>query len=174
MAWETVSYSCGHAARLQMYGPLKGRESKKEWLERSGLCPECYASKKQAEREAADQKARDEAAKLPSLEGSDKQVAWATKIRAMNHKHFAAGAQCGREAIANGHNPEENESAMFNFVCAVELCKSARWWIENRDALGQCDLGSITACLQAMARKWMAKEATEIAARCRAEIKNMQ
>lgn len=42
MAKYTINYSCGHTGELQLYGKYKDRENKIEWLEREGLCPECY------------------------------------------------------------------------------------------------------------------------------------
>ena len=41
MAWETITFSCGHTERVQMYGPHKDRERKAAWFEQSGLCSEC-------------------------------------------------------------------------------------------------------------------------------------
>ena len=46
-------------------------------------CPDCYKARKQQEREAANVAAAEKArgAGLPDLSGSEKQIAWATKIR---------------------------------------------------------------------------------------------
>lgn len=41
MAWYHGTYSCGHEGRINLIGPTKDREWKKE-REFSGLCPECY------------------------------------------------------------------------------------------------------------------------------------
>jgi hypothetical protein len=48
MGKQEVRYSCGHDGVLNLYGPHKERDSKVAWLEREGLCPDCYR-KKQAE-----------------------------------------------------------------------------------------------------------------------------
>jgi len=82
MAWNEINYSCGHSDRIQMYGPHRARESKKEWMER-GVCPECYRKQKVEERAKERQVAAEQAraSGLPALVGSEKQVAWAEVIR---------------------------------------------------------------------------------------------
>lgn len=51
MAWYHGTYSCGHEGRINLIGPTKDREWKKE-REFSGLCPECYKKKLEAQRKA--------------------------------------------------------------------------------------------------------------------------
>ena len=69
-----ITYSCGHAGTVELYGKTSERESKIRWYETTAVCPECY--KKQQE-EAAETITKYE---LPELEGSEKQVAWAKKL----------------------------------------------------------------------------------------------
>jgi hypothetical protein len=76
MAKYDVTYSCGHSDTIQLYGPNKERTRKIEWLERDGLCPECYKAKMEQQ---AVKKSNEMG--LPELVGSEKQVAWAKKIR---------------------------------------------------------------------------------------------
>lgn len=73
----TVTYSCGHAGTVELFGPERDRERKLEWYRDSAVCPECYA-KQQADERAAIESQYD----LPALTGSEKQIAWAEKIRA--------------------------------------------------------------------------------------------
>ena len=70
-----VKMSCGHTETIQLFGKCADRERKIEWLERYGLCEEC--KKEQAAKEIK----KAEEAGLPELEGSEKQIAWAAKIR---------------------------------------------------------------------------------------------
>lgn len=42
MAWYDVNYSCGHSGKIQLIGPGRDRENRLAWLERDGLCPDCY------------------------------------------------------------------------------------------------------------------------------------
>lgn len=69
-----ITYSCGHAGTVELYGKTSERESKIRWYETTAVCPECY--KKQQE-EAAETITKYD---LPELEGSEKQVAWAKKL----------------------------------------------------------------------------------------------
>ena len=69
-----ITYSCGHAGTVELYGKTSDRESKIRWYETTAVCPECY--KKQQE-EAAETITKYD---LPELEGSEKQVAWAKKL----------------------------------------------------------------------------------------------
>lgn len=69
-----VTYSCGHAGTVELYGKTSERESKIRWYETTAVCPECY--KKQQEAAAETTTKYD----LPELEGSEKQVAWAKKL----------------------------------------------------------------------------------------------
>ena len=69
-----ITYSCGHAGTVELYGKTSERESKIRWYETTAVCPECY--KKQQE-EAAETITKYD---LPELEGSKKQVAWAKKL----------------------------------------------------------------------------------------------
>lgn len=43
-----VHFSCGHTARIELFGPCKDRERKIAWYEESGLCPDCYRAKVEA------------------------------------------------------------------------------------------------------------------------------
>lgn len=72
MAWYTINYTCGHTERVQLYGAHKDRYAKIEAMERRA-CPECEA--KAAQEQAASDG-------LPALTGSDKQISWASDIRA--------------------------------------------------------------------------------------------
>lgn len=51
MAWQTITYKCGHEDSVQLYGPYKDRDSKAEWMAQ-GVCPACYKEQMQAKRKA--------------------------------------------------------------------------------------------------------------------------
>lgn len=78
MAWLDVKYSCGHTARTEFAGPWKERDKKREWLEEYGLCPKCYKESMEMVRK---EKLSQVQVEFPELVGSEKQVAWANKIR---------------------------------------------------------------------------------------------
>jgi hypothetical protein len=53
MGQERVNYSCGHSGYVNLYGPHKDRDRKVAWLEREGLCPDCYKRQQAAKRVSA-------------------------------------------------------------------------------------------------------------------------
>jgi hypothetical protein len=83
LAKYSVEHSCGHTETVQLVGKHKDRERRIEWLENHAVCSECYATKRDAERTAANAAAAqaNAAAALPELTGSEKQIAWAESIR---------------------------------------------------------------------------------------------
>lgn len=82
MAKYNGTYSCGHEGMVELYGPMKNRERKAEWIF-SDICPACRREKDAVERKAANQKSavKSEEYGLPELNGSEKQVAWANTLR---------------------------------------------------------------------------------------------
>ena len=50
MAKYTVKFSCGHEAMIELFGKDADRRRKIAYFEEDGLCPECYAAAKEAEK----------------------------------------------------------------------------------------------------------------------------
>lgn len=76
------TYSCGHEGRVNVIGPEKNRQ----WIvdrKFEGMCPECYTKHLEEERIKANEISAEKAKEmeLPELEGTEKQVAWATTLR---------------------------------------------------------------------------------------------
>lgn len=46
MAKYNVSFSCGHTARITLFGAEKGRADKIEYYEKYGKCPDCRKMEK--------------------------------------------------------------------------------------------------------------------------------
>lgn len=114
MAWTDVECNeCGTTYRVQMYGKMKDREWKVEnW---KGYCQEC---KDKFSREQLEQAQKEsEEMGLPELTGTEKQIAWATKIRA--------------EMVANQEHLSAEESVVLDIIIQKRL--SAGWWIDHRD-----------------------------------------
>lgn len=82
MAWYYGTFSCGHEGRIDIIGPGKDREWKKERAF-NGLCPECYRKKSQEEMHQANIEAAEKSFEMefPQLTGSEKQVSWANTLR---------------------------------------------------------------------------------------------
>lgn len=53
MAKYDVKFSCGHTETIVLFGKMKDREKKIAWLEKTGLCKECY-NRKENERNGKD------------------------------------------------------------------------------------------------------------------------
>lgn len=134
MGHEIITHSCGHESRVQLYGPLKDRERKAAWMAKD-CCPEC-AAKARLER-AAEVAAADAAAGLPTLTGSDKQIAWALDIRTaimadLNErlaKVDAAPVKPGLEWQKEATMPLLREG-----ISKVLSETSASVWIDRRDS----------------------------------------
>ena len=116
-----VTFSCGHTATIELFGPTKDRERKISWYETHGECPECYKARKQAEREAIDAQAAQESKEKqwPELSGTPKQVAWANTIR--------------KEKIDELMTLEPTEKGMRYIAWIVQTFTAAKYWIDNRD-----------------------------------------
>lgn len=111
MKFEIV-HSCGHVENVTMFGPMKERYAKVERME-SEPCAHCRA-------EAAAK--RDAERGLVALEGSDKQVAWASDIRYRLVSDIDAIA-----ATADAKTKKAVEKAVEAVSCRAD----ASWWIEN-------------------------------------------
>lgn len=100
MAWQYPAHSCGHSGdRYQAYGHHTDRERQLAAIE-AHPCPQCREN-------AAKQK--DEAAGLPALVSSSKQISWASDIRERALRMLPADR-------ADKLRPET----------------SAKWWIDHR------------------------------------------
>lgn len=129
MAKYKITYKCGHQKEVQLFGKYTEREKKIAWYATID-CPDC---------EAENQKEMAEKAGLPQLTGSDKQVAWATKLR--NNALDILNAQVA--AISNEQN-RTKAIAYRNEWIGKET--SSSYWIDNRDEMS--DLRSILNLIQ--------------------------
>lgn len=123
-------------------GNRKEADRKAEWAQDQGfICDNCKQNQRdQANTEAAEQNA---AIGLPALTGSDKQIAWAEKIRAekLATINQALSGEMPRLHIdaywgSSGWRLEVITIDDQNVGYAVELLKqqtSASWWIDQRE-----------------------------------------
>lgn len=141
---ECKCATCGAEFTKIMYGTnRRDADSKAEWA--AGYfdeCDDCYKARKLREREAANTVAAQEAeaAGLPELVGSEKQVAWANTLRkkALDkaRDEFTEILDAAREE----DNPPESIAAaertferFIRLVC--DAAPQASWWIDNRYSL---------------------------------------
>ncbi len=154
MAKYTVQHSCGHEETHQLYGKIKDRESKLEWLEDS-LCRSCWRKQQEKERQEANNIAAKEnfAAGLKGLQGTEKQIAWAETIRSEKINKLSKIASrliAGQDKLPGlGKEVKRNtekrifelgfkSSVQYFDTChlAIEQIqneRSASWWIDHRD-----------------------------------------
>ena len=79
MAKYEVKHSCGHVETVELYGKIKDRERKIEWME-TQICDDC-ARKQLTEKWTEKAKKLFVVDELPALIGTPKQIAWAERLR---------------------------------------------------------------------------------------------
>lgn len=115
---QRITHACGHEQVHYLHGFASQQDRKARWLQTT-KCRTCFMADKQAEQTAA--AAQDSTAiahlDLPALNGSDRQVAWATTIRAQRLAAIIATA------------------AADNADDLKAWCRTtdAKWWIDHRD-----------------------------------------
>lgn len=139
-----VTHKCGHEELVELFGKGSERQRKIDRME-SEECPECRAE------HAVE---RDRAMGLSELQGSPKQVAWASDIRQEMLDRVASEV---RERVqsytfewSRGLMPEnvsENyfgaqilDSEIIDVLRGLKTERSAKWFIDNRTA-GLAELG---------------------------------
>ena len=135
-----ITHTCGHTETVQMYGTSRERDSKAAWLA-GKPCQECQRKARQAQ-------ATESAQGLPALTGSDKQVAWATTIRA---EQLGKVAKMRQEFEATGRKQNVTEDVMaaqmgqFDaLVAKLTAQTAAAWWIDRRTNSAQALLKDVS------------------------------
>ena len=125
-----VTYACGHEGRVDLFGKNSEREYKLEQFARD-ICPECVAAQRAKKEEEAIVAAK--ASGLPELEGSEKQVAWATRIRQNLITEFSGWQKEDYEDFEylNGKTKEQVDGL---FEAALKQTR-ATFWINNRSGV---------------------------------------
>lgn len=119
MGWTPVTYACGHEDRVQIAGPVATRDARAARQYGDRMCAACQAAARAAETEQAAAEAV--ADHLPELQGSDKQVAWAQRIRAE-----------AMAAVRAMSAPAGHEDAFGGLVARLREQSSAGAWIDGR------------------------------------------
>lgn len=132
--WD-IDYCCGHSATRDLSDqPAGQRAGRAAWLA-TQPCFDCYRqtagrkvsaeveAERSAERAAAEDFAKQN--ELPVLQGSEKQIAWAHRVR----HELLRGAY---DSLVEGGDFSEEQFDHQVLVTArnVDL---AKWWIDNRD-----------------------------------------
>lgn len=130
----------------------KEAESFETWATKNiNECPDCRQKRKQAERDAANQKAASDAkeAGFPALTGSEKQIAWAESIRMT-----AYNILCNLKGIVK-KSESENFDAFISWCMAHN--KSA-WWIDHRDDFRGNSVRISANYIRPVIKEWMAEK----------------
>lgn len=134
MAWTTVTHSCGHQDRHQLYGRGKDRDWRAARLAEEP-CDACRRAEFEAKN--ADAAAANAAAGLPPLTGSEKQILWAESIRLLKidqaHRAMIGALSTLELQMLFGDEVDPEDPAIGIVVDALRAVTSARWWIDRRD-----------------------------------------
>lgn len=148
MAHYNLTYACGHAGTVELFGKREYREKRIQWLEGSVDCPAC-------KKRAAELKMQnfEKEYELPALEGTPKQIAWARDIRKdiltsisyyIDHEENSRKKQLGIE--------------MMDFFSAKD---TSRFWIENREIYDPLSVHQIRKKYRELSRTQLEKDARE-------------
>jgi len=130
MAKFEITRSCGHNETVNICGKQSDRPRQAEY-EATRLCYDCYKAAQTA-KNAAQTTAATVAAEvqgLPTLQGSEKQIAWAETLRSEKLEEI-------KQLRAIGIKPNEPAfiiEAVNNCFAVIEAETSAKWFIDNRN-----------------------------------------
>ena len=116
MAQYTINHTCGHSAVHRLFGKHVDRERTIKYREQD-VCPDCYKAQQAAKIDAA-------SVGLPELTGSEKQIAWARKIR----------VKCLADIDAFGVQHKPNAERWTAAKAHLAVKTSSSFWIDNNDA----------------------------------------
>lgn len=146
MSKYTVTRACGHTDTVNIGGKVSERD-RLAGYEASKLCSDCYAAKLAADRLASTAAAMASAkeAGLPILLGSEKQVAWAETIRANMLKMTEYLPRF--DALENAGTLDPVQAATKRMLLRIQVCNSAKWFIDHRDAVGETPMNTLRGLL---------------------------
>lgn len=123
MAQYDIQYRCGHVICEQLYGKTSERQRRIEDAQYR-LCPDCYRAEQLAKATETN-----EAAGLPALTGTEKQITWAEQIRA---KAMSQLTELEAQA-AKSNGTEAQKQQLADAAATLRAKSSAAYWIDNRD-----------------------------------------
>lgn len=135
-----IDFACGHTEERDLSKkPAGKRKSIAKWLETKD-CSACSKEEKAAEYKKKlyeDALANQKKLGLPELEGTEKQLPWATTAR-------DTLIMAAHEEFVMGENPVMDEADFEqNILVPARLITSSRWWIDYRDT----ELEDLKECL---------------------------
>lgn len=119
----SITHTCGHARTRDLSSiPAGKRKSRAKWYGENQTCPDCFKAEKQQQQatdsnqRALDAQEHAEHHSLPELEGTEKQVYWASVVR-----HEAVS-----EAVEHADPAQQQE-----ILDAARQITWAGWWMDN-------------------------------------------
>ena len=123
----SIEFSCGHTESKDLSStPAGKRKAKAFGLGKNYVCSKCFKAKgkaeleKQNKQQLVDAQSFEEDHGLPEIEGSEKQISWATRVR--------------YEVLAEIVDSDESENDQHVAKRVIEISKSipkAGWWLDN-------------------------------------------
>ena len=136
MAKYNVKFSCGHCEEKQLFGKETERSRYIAWAGKEGICTVCGKANRDAESSemiAAIEAEHD----LPGLDGSEKQVAWARKIRAEKIATISKIIAKYSDKAALQGEQEKFDSHVALVMQGLYSKTASKWWIDNREKTAQ-------------------------------------
>ena len=118
MAKYTITYTCGHMETIRLTGRVSERMRRIAKLEQCE-CDACFRNKQNAQSEQARQERG-----LSELQGTPKQVAWATTIR----ENVCKALDKVRKIATN----DQAKAMIEKWEQGINSKTDAAWWIDNR------------------------------------------
>lgn len=134
MATYRGIFTCGHEGEIREVG--SGRAERAAWKFENHVCPDCYEEELKAKARKEIKAAANNG--LPELEGSEKQIAWAIKIRQEWIKQAKEFALPYRQALADKMDGADDKGLFQAGLEAIDKVlerknnASAKFWIESR------------------------------------------
>ncbi len=136
MSTYNITHSCGHQAEIRIFGTMADRQRKADFVATQS-CSACARQARAVSATAADAEmgAAEVAQALPAMTGSEKQIAWARRLRLE-----------AIEALAALEQAAPFTSQIEELVTRMLARTEAKWWIDH---LQHADKITLSAALQA-------------------------
>lgn len=133
MSQYEINHRCGHTRTVNITGTnVRGERERRAANLAAGVCPDCYRAHQDAT--TAEQAA---ALGLPELTGTDRQVAWAMKLRAEVITLIDQRKTKSQAFYQDNPDKIAERDAVFGAIDAeVAAHTDAAWWIEHQGHSG--------------------------------------
>lgn len=138
----SIKYKCGHTQATDLSRVPAGRRKAHAYgMGLNRICGRCFTKENAAGREAwlaernaqalAEAESFEADHQLPPVEGSEKQVPWATRVR---YELLSKGLQA---LTVDADEPLSAEDFEQRILSPARQITRARWWIDNGDAASE-------------------------------------